>query len=397
MIEGHIILCISPTTWDSLWRNRQQVMSRLSEKNDVHFFEPQEKLSFRNCFRILTPGKVIGQSVKKLTIIKTPPALPFLGKLLPKVFLQYLTPAIVAINIYILARSINHYLRTFSQRKTILWIYNPLAYGLVDFCTHDILVYYVYDEVSLFPQNNRISHTIEALDIKLSLRANIIFASSDSQLRKRSPLNSNTILIQNTADFQHFHRAVTDNLSIPDDIREIKKPIIGCSGFLGFQIDAKLLLHLARHRPDWSIVLIGPDHLTKNETYTHLRSCHNVHFLGNKHYTYLPNYFRLFQIGLIPYNLSTHTPAAFPLRCSEYMASGVPVVSVSLDALKPLLDIVHMCHSYHDFVSQIDALLHSPGQEPLQLGIELVRNNSWDKRVEQISEAITQLSDSNTF
>ena len=324
-----------------------------------------------------------------------PPALPFLGALLSKAVLSYLTPLIVRINTLILANFINKYIRSLSPKKTILWLYNPLDYGLAALCPHDLLVYYVYDETALYPQNRGISETIAILDTKLSRTAHFIFASSELQRQKRSPYNPNSILIQNTADFDHFNRALCDIFPMPRDICHIKEPIIGCSGFLGFHIDMDLLLHIANARPDWSLVLLGPDNLKKNNTYASLKSCANVHFLGQKLYTELPTYFRFFKVGLMPYDLSTHVTTSFPLRCFEYMACGVPVVSVRLDTLAHIRDLVHICDTYEAFVCIIDSLLKTRDESLLKRGIDLVRNNSWESRVEQISASIMQCSANN--
>ena len=365
-------------------------MSRLSKKNEVFFFEPQEKLSFTNWVRLLKRSPLNGRRAENLTILNPPPGLPFLGKLLPKAVLRHLAPIIVGVNKLIFGRYVRSYLQSRDRKKTILWIYNPLDYWLVNFCPHNILVYYVYDETALFPQNRGISDTINLFDDKLSRRAAFIFASSELQRKKRLPLNPNTILIQNTADFDHFNRAIVSTPHIPHDLMDINKPIIGCSGFLGFQIDMELLLYIARKRPEWSLVLLGPDNLTQNKTYKKLASSPNVYFLGRKHHNDLPCYFRHFDVGLIPYDLSTHVTSAFPLRCFEYMACGIPVVSVAIDTLKPLGDLVHLCDTYEHFVSVIDGLLKTRNDDSLKRGVELVKSNSWDVRLEEISDAITR-------
>lgn len=391
MIEGYRVLCISPTTWDSLWRNRQQIMSRLSKKNEICFFEPQDKLSCKNLPSLLKPAAVSRRGNENLKTISMPPALPFLGTLLSKAVLRYLTPLIVRINTLILANFINTYIRSLSNKKTILWIYNPLDYGLAALCPHDLLVYYVYDETAFYPQNRGIAETIDILDTKLSQTSHLLFASSELQRQKRSTYNPNSILIQNTADFDHFNRPQSDILPMPRDLNHIREPIIGCSGFLGFHIDMDLLLYIANARPEWSLVLLGPDNLKKNNTYASLKSCNNVHFLGQKPYTDLPRYFHFFKVGLMPYDLSTHVTTSFPLRCFEYMACGVPVVSVRLETMAPIRDLVHICDNYEAFVSIIDTLLTTRDESSLKRAIDLVRNNSWESRVEQISESIMQM------
>ena len=39
-MRGETILCIATRVWDSLWRDSQQIMSRMAQQNQVLYFEP---------------------------------------------------------------------------------------------------------------------------------------------------------------------------------------------------------------------------------------------------------------------------------------------------------------------------------------------------------------------
>lgn len=41
IIEGKSIVCFAPSPWDSMWRNRHQLMTRLAKTNKVLYIEPQ--------------------------------------------------------------------------------------------------------------------------------------------------------------------------------------------------------------------------------------------------------------------------------------------------------------------------------------------------------------------
>ena len=69
------------------------------------------------------------------------------------------------------------------------------------------------------------------------------------------------------------------------------------------------------------------------EGYTRVASRPNCHFLGHRPYELLPDYLRGADVAVIPYRLTPHTAAVFPMKVFEYLGAGLPVVSTRLPAL----------------------------------------------------------------
>ncbi len=393
MLENETIVCISPSSWFSLWRNRQQIMSRLSQNNRVVFIEPQRNLlsffkNFPKEYKLLFSI----QSVKmnnNLDVFYSPPSLPLLGHLLPKILLKALAPMITKINNMIFRKYINKLLHHLRIKNPVIFYYNPFHYKLSGAFDEKLIIYYVYDELTLYPQNICIKDIIEKYDTQFSKKADIVFASSYSQYARRHCLNENTYVINNAVDFNNFNKTMCEILSIPDDIGNIPHPIIGYTGFLGFQIDVNLLLEIAKTHPKWSLVLIGPDNLPRNKIYYELKGMNNVHFLGEKDAKLLPNYIKSFDIAIMPYDITTHVKTSFPLKCFEYLATGTPIVSVNLPMLADLKEIVKLANTPKEFLSHIENLLKIKPNEIIKKGIEEARKNTWDKRIAELSEHIS--------
>ena len=140
MIKGETIVCISPSSWFSLWRNRQQIMSRLARNNQVLFVEPQRDpdlgtwLNIRNRIsNIFSPN--IESISANMTLLHPAPALPFGAAILSPTILRFIVPLIVRINCWLLTYSIRKALRKMKVRNPILYLWEPFQLDLVDkFC-----------------------------------------------------------------------------------------------------------------------------------------------------------------------------------------------------------------------------------------------------------------------
>ena len=60
----------------------------------------------------------------------------------------------------------------------------------------------------------------------------------------------------------------------------------------------------------------------------------NVYFLGSKPTSDLSRYPQHFDVCLMPYRVNDYTKYIYPLKLHEYLATGRPVVSVPLPALR---------------------------------------------------------------
>src|SRR5690606_19433202 len=94
--------------WHSLWRNTQQIMWRLAHTNRVIFVEPQRDpdLSYGASLRRNSRyfGELAFEHVSPgLTVVRTPPALPYARQNLPGRLLRLSVPAVAGVNNALLA------------------------------------------------------------------------------------------------------------------------------------------------------------------------------------------------------------------------------------------------------------------------------------------------------
>jgi len=271
------------------------------------------------------------------------------------------------------------------MQDPILLTFLPHHCDLVDHLPHKLVCYYCIDEWTAL---SRFVHpsTIQSYEDRLAARADLVFASSRSLETKLRSRNPETYLVPNGTDFELYHRALNPALALPTDIAPIPRPILGFSGLFDFRINQSLLEELARARPDWSLVFVGPVSVNAHR----LRGFRNVHFLGRKPVRDLPAYFKAFDVALIPYSLNRMTLSIYPTKLNEYLAAGLPVVATNLPELANLGPIVSVVDNSAGFIQQVEQGLAERDDGARDARVEFARKNTWEKRAEAIWSAIVR-------
>lgn len=281
--------------------------------------------------------------------------------------------------------------RSMGMRDPVLWIYHPDGVSFLGRMNERMVVYDCVDEYSAFPAYSSRERKMEIIsnEEELLRKADVVFTTSKPLQEAKKKLNPNTYLVHNVADVSHFSRAYYEELSLPDDLREVGRPIIGFIGAVDdYKVDIELVSTIASMHPEWSVVLVGPvaegDQSTSIES---LRSRDNIYVLGLRPYTKLPSYLRAFDICIIPYRLNDYTRYSFPLKVFEFLAAGKPVVTTDLPSLAELRDVVRIASSPEEFVEDIaQALLEDSSQAKKR--IEIASQNTWDHRIDQLLSTI---------
>jgi len=243
-------------------------------------------------------------------------------------------------------------------------------------------MYYCVDAFGEFPGYDR--ELIERRERELLAKSDVVLTTSRPLYDTKCQLHPNVHLVQHGVDQGHLARAVTEDLPVPSDLRVLPKPVFGFVGVVGEWVDMDLLAALARHRPDASIVIIGPAVTSRAP----LNDLHNVHWLGPRDHHELPNYLRGFDVGLIPFKKVPLTLHANPIKLYEYLAAGVPVVSTSLPAVRPIDQSVWLADDPATTIEACARALRHNDRAARQHRSQLMASESWTVRLELISEII---------
>lgn len=170
---------------------------------------------------------------------------------------------------------------------------------------------------------------IESEEYKLQ-KADLVIVVSEALRASKSKLNRNTHVFANGVDTGAY-AGLNENPTASNVMAGIPRPRIGYSGLIASRLDLALLLELTRHRPDYSIVLLGAvDKRDCRSQIGELENLENVHFLGLKPAADVPKYIEGFDVCMIPYARNERARYADPLKLYEYGAAGKEVVCTEL-------------------------------------------------------------------
>src|SRR5262249_15798905 len=143
-----------------------------------------------------------------------------------------------------------------------------------------------------------------------------VIVHSPALMHKKGQLNPHTSLIPNGVDFELFSHLHAE----PDDMATIPRPRVGYAGVIKRHLDLPLLLRLARARPTYSFVLVGPitNIAGKEAEWAELTQLGNVHYLGGKTFAQLPAYIQHFDVCLMCYEVNAYTQYIYPMKLNEY-------------------------------------------------------------------------------
>ena len=244
------------------------------------------------------------------------------------------------------------------------------------------LVYYCVDNTPHYPG---VDHAyMAALENELHSNADLAFFVNHALLDERRHFNPNTHYIGHGVEYDHFARAQSGRLPVPEDMKRFSGPIAGYMGEIN-SLDVDLLVYLARQNPDISFVFVGDIY---SDTAA-LQQLGNVHFLGKRRYEDLPAYLQCFHVCCLYYR----TDAMFnnyrnPKKLLEYLATGKPIVSVSILEIEHFRDYVAIARSYAEYSMLLRGAAASDRPEARARRIRFASEQTWSRVAEQVSERI---------
>lgn len=372
------VVCVSTADYDApLWTNKQHIMSRLSQELPVLYVESlglrAPRLSRADLARLARRAR---RSVSDVAVIADSGSLPALHQLTvasPKVVPAHARRWQRSLNRRLLTRQLQPLIEVL-PRPHLLWTYNPVVIDELMLDGYHTIVYHCVDDLATIPGVD--PRSISSTEARLARRADVVFASSDALAARLSTYHPGGVrLLRNVADFEFFSSARLPG-PVPSDLQAIPEPRAVFIGALSdHKVDSSLVAAVARLRPDWQFVFVGPHSAEyANPNIRRIGKQPNIHFLGYRAYVELPDYLRGASVGLIPYRISKHTDSVFPLKTWEYLAAGLPVVTTPLPAVVAAAPPVHVASTAPDFAAALSAL----DQPALHERVAAARTATWD-------------------
>ena len=120
-----------------------------------------------------------------------------------------------------------------------------------------------------------------------------------------------------------------------------------------------------------------------------MKNIRNVHFLGRKKYDELPAYYQAIDVFIIPFMLTDHIKYCNPTRLYEYLSNGKPVVSADFSSAREIPgNLIKIARTKEEWIKLIEQSLKEDRPELIGQRKQLACQNTWEHRVEQMSELI---------
>ena len=385
MNDGFSIVCVSRQDWNAgLPTNRQQIMLRAARRGHRILFVESGGHLGRHLWRLVM-GPYRGSLARRLfgaeqvaegiSVEKALTVVPWGQK-------------------FGLANRVNSRLTGLRIRRAarrlggprVLWLYDPTAFELVGRVGEELAAYDVVDDYAeQVGTNGRRRRFVAEADEAAASRSQLVFATTSGLYERQLARNPETHLVRNGADFAHFsHR----NGTAPE-VGGLAGPVLGFAGNLTAEkVDFDLVESIARARPGWSIVLVGPPAENARERVERLGALPNVHLLGFRPYGELPSYVAGFDVGLIPYRSNAYTRNCSPLKVFEYLAAGHAVVASGVPDVSGMEPDVALADGPDQFVAAVERALGDDGADAAERRQALAERNTWDARTERLLELI---------
>jgi UDP-galactopyranose mutase len=361
------LVCLSHLRWNFVFQRPQHLMTRFATQRRVFFFE-EPLFDVEEADLIVRRDQEVYVCVPHL-----PPGLPpsLVQTELRRLFFELL-----------ITRTIDH---------PVLWYYTPMALEFTRDLAVSAIVFDCMDELSAFAGA---PPELLALETELLARADLVFTGGQSLYEAKRERNRRVHAFPSSVDVAHFSKARSRQPD-PADQADIPRPRLGFFGVVDERMDTSLLDEIARMRPDWHIIILGP-RVKIDAGQLPVRP--NIHYLGMKKYDDLPSYLAGWDVALLPFAKNAATQFISPTKTPEYLAAGCPVVSTSVrDVVRPYgeQDLVAIADTPERFVEAVQAALTSLPQNWRDCVDRFLATKSWDRTWAEMAQMINEIAERN--
>lgn len=364
-----LLLVLSPSRWDFMFRRTQQLMSRLAGRWQVLFVE--EPRRSRNAAWLDEQAQ--GEHLSVLV-----PHLP--ANLSP-----HLPPSLDATHDEP-RRMLAAYLRQRDLRVDVAWVSSPASLPLLDSLDARCVVYDCHAS-STAPRLRR----EQALLLE---RSTLVFANGPSLYESLREQHPRVMCLPDAVAAAHF----APDAQRPHSVqamhagslqRHLSAPRLGWFGVIDRRLDLDLLAQIADAHPQWSLVMVGP---VVGLDASRLPQRANIHWLGVQPYSVLPHLLEGWDLCLLPFVIGAATRQLCPAQALEYMAGGKPVLCTPLhDVAWMFSDSVAIAERGPPFIAACEALLAESPAQRAQRALQMmatVSASSWDRSAQAVHEML---------
>lgn len=348
-----LLICFSHLRWNFVYQRPQHLLSRAAQHYAVAFMEEP--------LREPVPAPLLRRELSKENVVVLTPILPQ----------GYDEAQALAAQRELL----DAFIEAERPGPLVLWYYTPAALAFSSGLACDAIVYDCMDELSAFKAAPPSLRVYERALFKI---ADVVFTGGHSLHEAKKHQHHNIHAFPSSIDAKHFGKARLAP-PCPEDVAHLNGPRLGFFGVVDERMDLTLIAGMAQARPHWNFVMIGP--VVKIDPQS-LPRLHNLHWIGGRDYSVLPDYIASWDVGVMPFALNESTRFISPTKTPEFLAAGCQVVSTAIaDVVNPYGDhgLVEIASSVDEAVASAERLMNQDKQSWLGAVDAHLAGNSWDR------------------
>lgn len=248
-------------------------------------------------------------------------------------------------------------------------------------------VYLLRDAVTLVSYHAKHGKRLEP---KLINKVDLMVANSNYFAEFGRKYNRHAYLVGQGCDVEMYNDK-DGSIEVPEELKTIKqRPVIGYVGALTtIRLDIDILVHLAEQKPDWTLVLVGPEDDKFKESRLH--QLDNVVFLGRKDPETLPGYIKGFDVAINPQVVNPITDVNYPLKIDEYLALGKATVATKTTFMDYFKEYTYLASSKEEFVDKVAQALEEDTAQLREGRIDFASTHTWENFVGKIYNHIEEV------
>jgi UDP-galactopyranose mutase len=361
------LICFSHLRWDFVYQRPQHLLSRAARNRRVFIIE--EPIFDNGAMRLHVSEREEGVHI----------VVPHLPEGLSS---EVATQAVMR-------RMVDRLFTEQGISDFVLWYYTPMALAFTQHLKPLATIYDCMDELSAF---KGAPASLKKREEQLFERADLVFTGGQSLYEAKRSQHSAVHAFPSSIDREHFGKARAPVTDLADQA-SIPHPRLGFFGVIDERFDIELLDSVARSRPEWQFVMIGP--VVKIDPRI-LPRRENIHYLGGKNYRELPSYLAGWEVALLLFARNEATRFISPTKTPEYLAAGKPVVSTSIrDVVRPYGEqgLVKIADTAIEFIAAVDEIFAGEDRrsEWLRRVDEFLADMSWDQTWSRMSLLIDRV------
>jgi glycosyltransferase involved in cell wall biosynthesis len=248
-------------------------------------------------------------------------------------------------------------------------------------------IYYIRDNLIKNPYWKKHGQFLEP---ELITKSDVVVTNSLYYADYASKYNKHAYMVGQGCDISQYDED-ENHIEIAEELKHLKNPIIGYVGFLSSRrLDINLVRMIAEIRPNWTIVLVGPE--DDNFISSDLHKFDNIIFTGSKPSDQLPSFIKGFDVCINPQILNDATIGNYPRKIDEYLAMGKPTIATLTKAMEYFADYVYLAQKAEDYIQLIEIALSENSIEK-QIGRKkYAAQHSWENNVNAIYSVISKVN-----